>query len=184
MRAERLGSYSMDRHRRRNACLVALEVDNAQLALVAAAAMPDGQIAMVAATAGLHLRLGEWLVRPVRRQLVIDQRRLKTQRRSNRSICLDRHSSSLLPGRYRKSACSGRQRFVSPSGCSRDHQNRSRPVIALSRAGRLNVLGVLGHFFARLEPHVGLLPVGTVAGKLAPAAFLALRKLPYARRRP
>src|SRR5581483_5775872 len=37
----------------------------------------------------------------------------------------------------------------------------------------LEVLCVLRHLLAGFQPHIRLLPIGTVAGKLAPAAFLA-----------
>ena len=76
-------------------CLSRLKSIMRDLALVAAAAMPDGQIAGIAASAGALLRFGQRLVRPVRRQIVVDQRGLKPQCRCDRSVSLDRHSSSL-----------------------------------------------------------------------------------------
>ena len=52
MRAERFGSYSIVDDRRRNAALVALEVDDAVVPLVPAAAPPGRQLAVVVAAAG------------------------------------------------------------------------------------------------------------------------------------
>ena len=51
--ARRTAGIVFDRdHRRRNPVLVALEVDQAQLAFVAAAAEPHGRVARIAASAG------------------------------------------------------------------------------------------------------------------------------------
>ncbi len=76
---------------RGNPELVALEVDDAQLALVSAAAMPDGQVAGVAAAAGALLGLGQRLVRPVRRQVIVDRGGGEPPRRSYRSVSFDCH---------------------------------------------------------------------------------------------
>src|SRR5580704_11157378 len=43
--------------------------------------------------------------------------------------------------------------------------NDQRPMTVLQ------ILCVLRHLLARLQPHVRLLPIGTVAGKLAPPPF-------------
>ena len=72
----------------RNAELVALEVDEAQLLLVPAAVVAHGQVAGVAAAAGALLDCQQRLVRLVRRQVVVDQLRLEAQRRGDRSKCL------------------------------------------------------------------------------------------------
>ena len=58
--------------------LLALEVDQAQLLLVPAAVVADGQVARVAASAGALARRQQRLVRLVRRQIVVDQRGLET----------------------------------------------------------------------------------------------------------
>ena len=58
------------RHRCRDVALVALEVDDAVVALVAAAAPPRRQLAVVVAAARLAQRLGQRLVRLARRDLV------------------------------------------------------------------------------------------------------------------
>src|SRR6185369_3733854 len=71
--------------------LVALEIDDADLALVTATTMPDRRVSTVATSTAALLRLGQRLVRPVRRKLVIDQCRLETQSRCYRSECLNRH---------------------------------------------------------------------------------------------
>ena len=83
------------RHLARYAVLVALEVNQAQLLLVAAAMMTDGQVARVAASAGALLDRQQRLVRLVRRDVVIHQRGLKPQRWCDRSVCLDRHRLAL-----------------------------------------------------------------------------------------
>ena len=71
--------------------LLALEVDQAQHLLVAAALMAHGQVALVAASAGALLDRQKRLVRPIRRQVVIDLRGLEAQGRRDRSVCLDCH---------------------------------------------------------------------------------------------
>src|ERR1051326_5753040 len=94
--ARRAVRIVLDRnHRRRHTGLVALEVDRAQLALVPSAAVPDGDVAGVAPPAGAQLDAGQRLVRLVRRQLVVGQRRLKTQRRRYWSVCLNSHKICL-----------------------------------------------------------------------------------------
>ena len=49
-------------------------------------------------------------------------------------------------------------------------------LILLHWHGILYISAYSGIFLARLQPHVGLLPVGAVAGKTSPAAQLACRK--------
>jgi hypothetical protein len=55
MREERLGSYSIVATRARDAELVALEIDQAQLLLVPAAVVAHRQVARIAAAAGALL---------------------------------------------------------------------------------------------------------------------------------
>src|SRR3954463_14097635 len=76
---------------RRDTGLVALEIDDTDLALMSATTMPNRRVTTVATSTAALFRLGQRLVRPVRRDLVIDQRRLETQSRSHRSECLNRH---------------------------------------------------------------------------------------------
>jgi len=83
-------------HGRRDPGLVALEVNQAQLALVTAAAEPASHIARIAPSAGPLLRFGQRLVRTIRGQLVVDQRRLEASRLGRRFVCLDRHVCSQL----------------------------------------------------------------------------------------
>ena len=78
---------------RRNTGFVPLEVDDAQLALVSAAAAPDGQVAAITASADALLRLGQRLVGTVGREVIIDRRRRKPPCRSCRSVSLDCHDS-------------------------------------------------------------------------------------------
>ena len=61
MRAVRFGSYSMLTHLGRHADLVALEVDDAEALLVAAAAEARGDAAVVVAAAGRGLGLEQRL---------------------------------------------------------------------------------------------------------------------------
>ena len=75
-----------------NPILLALEVDQAQHLLVAATLMAHGQVALIAASAGALLDRQKRLVRPIRRQVVINLRGLKAQGRRYRSVCLDCHS--------------------------------------------------------------------------------------------
>ena len=63
MRAERFGSYSIVASAGRHAELVALEVDAAVVLLLAAAAMADGEAALVVAAGAADLRLEQRLVR-------------------------------------------------------------------------------------------------------------------------
>ena len=94
--ARRAVGIVLDRnHGRRNAILVALEINVAQLALVPAATMPDRDVARVAASAGAQLDAGQRLVRLIGRQLIVGQRCLEAQRRRNRSVCLNCHKFSL-----------------------------------------------------------------------------------------
>src|SRR5579864_625695 len=58
----------------RNPSLVALEIDDAQLALVSAATVPDRDIARVTASAGALLRLDQRFVRMLAGDVVIDDR--------------------------------------------------------------------------------------------------------------
>ena len=74
-----------------NARFVSLEINGAQFALMAAAAMPDSDIAPIAPAAGAPLDLGQGLVRPVGGQLLVGQRGLKPQRRRSGSVCFDSH---------------------------------------------------------------------------------------------
>src|SRR6185369_14802926 len=80
----------------RDSLLVALEVDQAQLALVAAAPEPARDIARVAASASARLRLKQRLMRLGRGQVIVDQRRPVAQRLRRRSISLDCHKCSQL----------------------------------------------------------------------------------------
>src|SRR5271157_1061771 len=79
------------RHPPRHAILLALEIDQAQLLLVAAAMMADSQVARVAPPSGALADRQERLVRLRRRQVVVDQRGLEAQGRRYRSVCLDSH---------------------------------------------------------------------------------------------
>src|SRR6185295_15827922 len=79
---------------RRNAYLVALEINCAQLTLMSTAAMPTGDIAGIAAATSAQLDLGQRLMRTVCSQLVVDHRGLKAQRRRHRSVSFDSHKNS------------------------------------------------------------------------------------------
>src|SRR5262249_24985600 len=76
---------------RRNPGLVALEVDDPQLTLVATADKAHGHVARVAPSASTVLGLKQWLVRVLRRDVVVDDRRAIAQRLRRRSVCLNRH---------------------------------------------------------------------------------------------
>jgi hypothetical protein len=82
-------------HHGRNAGFVALEVDDAQLALVAATNEPHGDIARVAPSAGALLGFHQRLVRILRRDVVVDEGRAIAQRLRRRSVCFDRHVRNL-----------------------------------------------------------------------------------------
>ncbi len=69
----------------RNPELVALEVDQAKLLLVAAALVTHGQSAGAVTAAGALLDCQQRLVRLVRRQIVVDELRLEAESRGNRS---------------------------------------------------------------------------------------------------
>src|SRR5271165_7301791 len=61
--------------------------------------MPDGEVAGVAASAAALLRFRQRLIRPIRRQVIVDRGRRKSPGRSNRSVSLDCHvSTRSLPG--------------------------------------------------------------------------------------
>src|SRR5580692_8686435 len=60
------------RHRRRDAGLIALEVDNPQLALVAATDKPHRRVARVAPSARTRLRFDQRFMRMLRRDVVVD----------------------------------------------------------------------------------------------------------------
>ncbi len=70
MRAERFGSYSIVARRAGHAELVALEVDPAVVLLLAAAAMANGQAALVVPAGTADLRLEQRLVRLAGRDLL------------------------------------------------------------------------------------------------------------------
>src|SRR6202042_852859 len=53
-------------------------------------------------------------------------------------------------------------------------QRASVPEFYCGETSRLETVEVFRHLFAFFEANVGLLPVGTVAGELAPPALLAL----------
>ncbi len=77
---------------RGNAGLVALEIDDAIVLLVAASTMPDRDLAVIVAPVDAILRFQEWLVRLVRRQLLlVIQHRLETKRVGLRPETLDSH---------------------------------------------------------------------------------------------
>src|SRR6185437_14038040 len=71
--------------------LVALEIDDANLLLVPATVVPHGQVTGIAPSAGPLANFNQRLVRPIGRQVVIDERGLKAQRRRYRSVCFDSH---------------------------------------------------------------------------------------------
>ena len=75
----------------RDAELVALKVDQAQLLLVAATVMADHHPAHVVTPAGALLHGEKRLMWLVGRQVIIDQRRREAQCRCRWSICLNRH---------------------------------------------------------------------------------------------
>jgi len=91
IRAERFGIVLDGRDSAGDAVLVALEVDEAQLLLVAAALMADGQLAHVVAATGTLLDREQRLVRLVGCDVVVDQLRLKTEGRCRGSKTFDRH---------------------------------------------------------------------------------------------
>ena len=80
-------------HRRWNPGLVTLEVNDAQLALVAATDKPHRDVARVAPSTRPLLRFNQRLVRMLRRDVVVDQRRAISQRLRSRSVSLNRHKS-------------------------------------------------------------------------------------------
>src|SRR5581483_4616822 len=75
----------------RNAGLIALKVDTAQLALVPTADEAHGGVARIAAAAGAVLFLKQRLMRMPGRDVVIDQRLAIAQRLRRRSVSLDCH---------------------------------------------------------------------------------------------
>src|SRR5439155_22248446 len=83
-------------HSCRNTGLVALEIHNAQLALVPAATESHGGIARVAAPALPVFRLGQGLVRPVGGQVRARKRGPVSQSLRCRSVSLDCHKNQLL----------------------------------------------------------------------------------------
>src|SRR5262249_29614278 len=82
-------------HGRRNPSLVALEVNDAQLALVPATTVPQRDIAAVTASARTLLRFQQRLVRLRRRDVLVAQSCAIAQRLGCRSVCLYRHNSAL-----------------------------------------------------------------------------------------
>src|SRR5579864_6390093 len=78
-------------HSRGNTGLVALEINDAKLALVAATDKPHGGVARVAPSAGARFRLYQRLMRMLRRDVVVDQRRAVAQRLRRRSVSFNRH---------------------------------------------------------------------------------------------
>ena len=85
------------------------------------------------------------LVRTVRRQVIVDRRRREAPRRGIRSVSFDCHVST---------------RFS------------TAPAHSALRSYRFSAYS--GIFSPVLQPHVSLLPVGTIAGELAAAALFAL----------
>ena len=168
MREERFGIVLDGRDLAGNAELVALEVDQAQLLLVAAAVVAHGHVDRSCAAAGALLDCQQRLVRLVRRDVVVDQRRLEAERWGDRSKCLNRHR--LLPA-----FSFSFQLGYSIAGVIR----RSAKLIFVLQprlpdsADRLQVVDVVRHLLALLQANVCLLPVRPVAGKLAPAALFA-----------
>src|ERR1035441_7551229 len=77
--------------RGRNPVLVALEINRAQLALVAAAPEPHSRVAGVAPSARPYLALNQRLVRLGRRNVVGDERGAIAQRLRCRSVSLYGH---------------------------------------------------------------------------------------------
>src|SRR6185437_1882116 len=144
-------------HGRRNAGFVALKVHNAQLALVSAAAVPAGNVARVAASAGPLLRLDQLLVRLVRRDVVVDDGRAIAQRLGRRSVSFNRHKNSLTQNQV-----VGRRSLVVGQ----------RPT-TYSQRQFLQILRVLRHFFAGLQPHISFLPVRAIPGELAATPLFA-----------
>src|SRR5205807_8384698 len=83
------------RYGRRNPGFVALEVDEAQFALMPAANEAHGHVARISAPARARLGFKQRLVRIPRRNVVVDQRRAVAQRLRRRSVCLDGHNQLL-----------------------------------------------------------------------------------------
>jgi hypothetical protein len=94
MRAERPGSYSMVTTVAGMPMLVALEIDGAQQALVAAAAKAHGRVAGIAASAGADLALHQRLVRLRRGNVVGRNRGAIAQRLGCRSVSFNGHVSA------------------------------------------------------------------------------------------
>src|ERR1700733_2351736 len=136
--------------------LVALEVNDAQLALVAAPDEAHGGVTRVAPAAGASLGLKQRLVGMLRCDVIVHQRSAIAQRLSGRSIGLDWHKSTLR--------CWLLFSVPLPSAAG------SAPC---DQAPGLEVLRVLRHLLARLQPYVRLFPVGTIPGELSSPAFLA-----------
>ena len=74
-----------------HAKLVPLEVDQAQLLLMATTMVTYRQVARIAAAPGALLDRQQRLVRAIGRNVVVYQSCLETQRWCDRSVCLDRH---------------------------------------------------------------------------------------------
>ena len=90
--SRRASGIVFDRHHRRgNAMLVALEVNRAQLALVAAAPEAHGRVAGIAPSARPQLALNQRLVRLLRRNVVGHQCGAIAQRLRCRSVGFNRH---------------------------------------------------------------------------------------------
>src|SRR5450631_2855559 len=95
--AHRAAGIVFDRlDRRWNSALVALEVDRAQLALIAAAPEPHGRVAGIAPSTRPQLSLNQRLVRLLRRNIVGHQRGAIAQRLRCRSVGFNCHISSQL----------------------------------------------------------------------------------------
>src|SRR4029079_17472468 len=89
--------------------LAPLEVDQAQAPLVAAAAMMRGDVAMIVAAAGFALALGQGLDRLALPQArALDDHQLP-ERRRDRLVCLESHSSFPRPtGPWSRRSCDPR----------------------------------------------------------------------------
>ena len=87
------------RNLRRNALLLAAKIDRAVLLLVAAAAMPDGDLAVRVASARALLRLDERLLRRLLGDLALIEHGQEAPRRGVRIKCFQCHNVDSLPPR-------------------------------------------------------------------------------------
>src|SRR5208282_4683420 len=119
---------------------VALEINGAQLALVAAAAEAHGRVAGIAPSAGTYFALNQRLVRLFRRNVVGRNRRAIAQRLRCRSIGFDCHVSAHC---FRRSLSVVR---FSPFATSRSQKRTANS----ERRTTLQILRVLRHLLAAL----------------------------------